>query len=381
MRPPATALERFGPASFTLYMSRASLTRMHFYRENQREALGLVERDSAMSRVSKPSRASAIFVATAASLAAMTAYNIYRARKAEREHPPTGRFVTVDGVRLHYIEKGEGPPVVLLHGNVVTAEDFRTSGVLDLLARRHRVIAFDRPGFGYSDRPHGSAWSARAQANLLRDALDVLDINRPVVLGHSWGAAVALALALNHPDDVRGLVLLSGYYYPTLRADVLLSSPPAIPILGDLLRFSISPLLGKLLQPLLLKGMFAPLPVPANFTMGSTPNMSLRPGQIRAESQDGVAMIPGAIAMRHRYQELTMPVVIMAGTKDGVVNAKQPRRLHAQIPHSILRLVPGVGHMLHYAVPEEVAEAIEEAGGLATTLDKTRHASYTASAA
>ena len=85
--------------------------------------------------------------------------------------------------------------------------------------------------------------------------------------------------------------------------------------------------------------------------------------------------------MRHRYQELTMPVVIMAGTKDGVVNAKQPRRLHAQIPHSILRLVPGVGHMLHYAVPEEVAEAIEEAGGLATTLDKTRHASYTASAA
>ncbi len=198
----------------------------------------------------------------------MTAYNVYRARKTEREHPPTGRFVTVNGVRLHYLERGEGSPVVLLHGNVVTAEDFRTSGVLELLATRHRVIAFDRPGFGYSDRPHGSAWSARAQANLLRDALDVLDIKRPVVLGHSWGAAVALALALNHPDDVRGLVLLSGYYYPTLRADVLLSSPPAIPILGDLLRFSISPLLGKLLQPLLLKGMFAPLPVPASFSDG-----------------------------------------------------------------------------------------------------------------
>jgi pimeloyl-ACP methyl ester carboxylesterase len=363
-------------------MSRQSYA-MHFYRENQREALGLVERDSAMSRVSKPSRTSAIFVATAASLAAMTAYNIYRAGKVEREHPPTGRFVTVDGVRLHYIERGEGPPVVLLHGNVVTAEDFRTSGVLELLARRHRVIAFDRPGFGYSDRPHGSAWSARTQANLLRSALDVLDISRPVVLGHSWGAAVALAMALNHPDDVRGLVLLSGYYYPTLRADVLLSSPPAIPILGDLLRFSISPLLGKLLQPLLLKGMFGPLPVPADFTTGPTPNMSLRPGQIRAESQDGVAMIPVAMAMRHRYQELTMPVVIMAGTKDRVVNYEQARRLHAEIPQSMLRLVPGVGHMLHYAVPKEVAEAIEEAGGLATTLDKTRtrHASYTASAA
>ena len=335
-----------------------------------------------MSRVSKPSSTSAILVATAAALAAMTAYNVYRARKSEREHPPTGRFVTVDGVRLHYIEKGEGSPVVLLHGNVVTSEDFQTSGVLDLLATRHRVIAFDRPGFGYSDRPHGSAWSARTQADLLRDALVILGINRPIVLGHSWGAAVALALGLNHPDTVRGLVLLSGYYYPTLRADVVLSSLPAIPILGDILRYSISPLLGRLMQPLLLKGMFAPLPVPASFAKGSTSIMSVRPGQIRAESQDGVAMIPGAIAMRHRYQELTMPVVIMAGTKDRVVDSKQPRRLHAQIAHSILRLVPGVGHMLHYAVPEEVAEAIEKAGGLATKLRSTRPASgsYTAAA-
>ena len=316
-----------------------------------------------MGRVSKPSHASAIFAATAATLAAMAAYNVYRVRKTQREHPAMGRFVTVDGVRLHYIEKGEGPPVILLHGNAVTAEDFDTSGVLDLLAKRHRVIAFDRPGFGYSDRPHGSAWSARAQADLLRDALVILGVNRPIVLGHSWGAAVALALALNHPTAARGLVLLSGYYYPTWRADVLLSAPPAIPILGDLLRYSISPIFGRLVQPLLLKGMFAPLPVPARFANGSSPNMSIRPGQIRAESQDGVAMIPGAFAMRHRYQELRIPVVIMAGTKDRVVSAKQPARLHAQIPHSVLRLVPDIGHMLHYAVPEKVAEAIEEVGG------------------
>jgi pimeloyl-ACP methyl ester carboxylesterase len=185
-----------------------------------------------MSRVSKQSTTIGILASATATLAAMTAYNIYRARKAEREHPPTGRFVIANGVRLHYIEKGEGPPVVLLHGNVVTAEDFKTSGVLDLLARRHRVIAFDRPGFGYSDRPHGSAWSARAQADLLRAAFVVLGIDHPVVLGHSLGASVALALALNHPQEVRGLVLVSGYYYPTLRADVLLSSPAAIPSWG-----------------------------------------------------------------------------------------------------------------------------------------------------
>jgi pimeloyl-ACP methyl ester carboxylesterase len=90
----------------------------------------------------------------------------------------------------------------------------------------------------------------------------------------------------------------------------------------------------------------------------------------------------GALAMRHRYQELTMPVVIIAGAEDRVINANQPGRLHAQIPHSILRLVPGVGHMIHYAVPEQVVAAIEEAGRLVTTkLRNTRQALHTASAA
>ena len=319
-----------------------------------------------MSRVSKPSSTIAILASAAATIAAMTVYNVYRTRKAEREYPPSGQFVTVNGVRLHYIERGEGPPVVLLHGNVVTAEDFISSEVLDLIAKRHRVIAFDRPGFGYSDRPHGSAWSAGTQADLIRDAFADLGINRPIVLGHSWGAAVALALGLNHPEAVRGLVLLSGYYYPTLRADVLFSAPTAIPILGDLLRYSVSPFIGKLMLPLLLKGMFAPLPVPARFTKSFPRDMPVRPGQIRAQSQDGVAMIPVALSMRHRYKELSMPIVIMAGAKDRVVKDSQAVRLHEEIPNSILRLIPGVGHMVHYAVPDEVARAVEEAGKPAT---------------
>ena len=132
-----------------------------------------------MGRGSIASSNIGILASAAATLAAMTAYNVYRARKAEREHPPVGQFVTVGGIRLHYIERGEGPPVVLLHGNVVTAEDFDSSGVLDLIAKRHRVIAFDRPGFGYSERPHGSVWSAGTQAKLIRDAFAVLGVTVP----------------------------------------------------------------------------------------------------------------------------------------------------------------------------------------------------------
>jgi pimeloyl-ACP methyl ester carboxylesterase len=112
----------------------------------------------------------------------MALWNTYRARKVEREHPPRGRFVTVDGVRLHYLEKGGGRPVSLSPCNLVTAEDFELSGLLDLASERQcHVVAFDRPGFGYSDRPPGAMWTPARQADLFRQAFARLGIERPVV--------------------------------------------------------------------------------------------------------------------------------------------------------------------------------------------------------
>jgi pimeloyl-ACP methyl ester carboxylesterase len=298
--------------------------------------------------------------ATAAALAAAALYNTLRTRRVEREHPPTGRFVEVDGVRLHYLERGAGPPVVLLHGNVVTVEDWALSGVLDRVAERHRVVAFDRPGYGHSERPRGSAWAAAAQADLVRRALARLGVERPVVVGHSWGTNVALALALADPAAVRGLVLVSGYYEPTLRADALLVAPAAVPVLGDVLRHTVSPLLGAALMPLVVKGMFAPLPVPERFREGFPHGMAVRPSQIRAEAQDGATMAYGVASMRDGYRGLRMPVVIAAGTEDRVVDVgRHAVRLQGDIPGSELRLVPGAGHMVHHAVPGLVAELVE----------------------
>ena len=311
-------------------------------------------------------KAGTALLAGAAALAAAALWNDARARRAEREHPPRGRFLEVDGVRLHYLERdGAGPPVVLLHGNVVTAEDWVLSGVLDRVAARgHRVVAFDRPGYGHSDRPRGSAWTAADQADLLRRAFARLGLERPVVVGHSWGTNAALALALDHPDAVRGLVLVSGYYHPTLRADALLVAPAAVPVLGDVLRHTVSPLLGAATLPLLIKGMFAPLPVPERFQEGFPRGMAVRPSQIRAEAQDGATMAAGVAAMRDRYRELDMPVVIMAGAEDRVVDVgRHAIRLREEIPRSDLRLVPGAGHMVHHAVPGQVADAIEAVAG------------------
>jgi pimeloyl-ACP methyl ester carboxylesterase len=284
-----------------------------------------------------------------------------RARRAEREHPARGRFVEVDGVRLHYIERGEGSPVVLLHGNGVAIQDWEISGVLALAAERHRVVAFDRPGFGYSERPRGRIWTPGAQADLIHHAYRSVGIERPIVVAHSWGTQVALALALAHPEDVRGLVLLSGYYFPTVRADVPLLAPPAIPMVGDLMRYTVSPLLGRALAPKMIRKAFAPAPVAPRFSAEFPIDLALRPSQLRASAADTALMTPAAAALSRRYGELAMPVAIMAGLDDQIADVgRQSKRLHNEISGSGLRLVEGGGHMIHHLAPREVLQLVGE---------------------
>jgi pimeloyl-ACP methyl ester carboxylesterase len=292
-------------------------------------------------------------------LAASFFYVRAKTKQAEADNPPQGRFVEVDGVRLHYIEKGEGPTLVLLHGNGVLANDFEHSGLLDRAAEHYRVIAFDRPGFGYSERPRSKVWTPQAQARLLRHALQELDVESAIVLGHSWGTLVALSMALEAPDYVRGLVLLSGYYYPSLRLDSPLASGPAIPVVGDLMRYTVSPLLTRMMWRPLTKRVFAPMPVPDAFH-AMPPWMALRPSQLRASAAESAMMVPAAMSLAKRYPELKVPAVIVAGTRDKIVDVgHNAERLNERIPDSELQLQPGVGHMTHYAHPEQVLAAVD----------------------
>jgi pimeloyl-ACP methyl ester carboxylesterase len=191
-------------------------------------------------------RRTAVAGLSIATLAATAAWTALKAKRSERDNPPKGAFVQVDGVRLHYLERGIGSPVVLLHGNVVRLEDFVASGLVNRLAQNHRVIAFDRPGFGHSERPRDRLWTADAQATLLHKALVQLAMEQPIVVGHSWGASVALALALNKNAAVRKLVLISGYYFPTLRIDAPVSATSAIPLVGDVMRYTVSAVFARL---------------------------------------------------------------------------------------------------------------------------------------
>lgn len=282
------------------------------------------------------------------------------ARRAEREHPPLGRFLDVDGVRLHYVERGRGRPVVMLHGNMTLVEELDASGLVDLAAERYRVIAFDRPGYGRSTRPRDRVWTPAAQADLLHRALRRIGVDEPaVVVGHSFGTLVAVEWALRHRRDVAALALLSGYYYPTARADVPLLSPPAIPVVGDVLRHTVSPLLGRLAWPGLLRVLFGP--APANPRFDALKGLVMRPGPIRAGASESALLVPAAAGLQGRLAGLgRVPVVIAAGAEDRFVGTEdQSVRLHHELPGSDLRVVPGAGHMVHHTAPGKAMAAID----------------------
>ena len=304
---------------------------------------------------------------TAAALGAAALYTAKMTRGAERKHPPIGRFLDVDGVRLHYIEQGQGEPLVLIHGNGTLIQDFTINGLVDRLAERCRVIVIERPGYGYSERPR-QVWTPRAHATLFEHALHQLGVEHAIVLGHSWGTMVAVSLALQSPSLVRSLVLLSGYYFPTARMDVVLSAPNAIPGIGDALRHTISPPLARLLLPAGIRAMFAPAPVPEHFDRLFPKDLMVRPLQLRASAEDAALMTPAVMELEQHYRDLTLPVVILAGGDDQIADVdRQSKRLHQELPQSELIVLPGLGHMVHHLAPDAVIKAIDRAAELADT--------------
>ena len=290
--------------------------------------------------------------------------NILFSFLAERKNPPIGSFIECDGVKLHYLQHGDpaDPSVVLLHGNGSMIQDFVISGLVGHLARRNRVLCFDRPGFGYSQRPRARIWTATSQAALFVKVLNQLGVRDPVVLGHSWGALVAVAIGFRNEYPIRGLVLASGYYFPTRRWDFWMMSGPAIPVLGDLVRYTVVPIISWAILPALFRKLFAPRSVPADFKDQFPASLTLRPKQLRAAAEESALLIPEATRLQSRYSSIRCPVHIFHGTADQLIEPEQARRLHDVLSRSDLHLVNDAGHMVTYADNGAIAQAVDSLG-------------------
>lgn len=289
-----------------------------------------------------------------------------REAQAEAAYPPNGQFVEVEGVRIHLSVMGEGPDIVLIHGASGSLRDF-TFDLAEQLKDRYRVIAVDRPGMGRSDRPagYGGAWNNKAespalQARLLEAAAQQVGLNNPIVLGHSYGGAVTLAWALEHPQQTAGLVLVAA------------ASNPWPGDLGLLYTVNASVLGGALVIPLItafaprsaiektVESIFVPQDVPRGYLAHFGPEMTLRRDTMRANAQQVNSLRPYVVDMATRYPSLEMPVEIVHGTADTIV----PLDIHSeplsrQIPDAVLTRLEGIGHMPQHVAPDAVIDAVD----------------------
>ena len=300
--------------------------------------------------------------AAAVALAGLALFNVNRAKRSEGTTPRRGDLMRVDGVDLHFVESDtSGPVILLLHGNGTMLEDWFASGVFKELSKSARVIAFDRPGFGYSTRPRGKIWSPAAQADLLALALRSLGADDITVVGHSFGTMVSIELARRHPDLVHALVLMSGYYYPSARVGVLLASIPAVPVIGDVDCYTVAPIFGAALRPMVERKLFAPSAVASSWSKFPY-EMTLRPSQLRAEAAEAALMVPSAAKMAPHYGDLTIPVQLISGEGDRIVDhASQSVRLASEVSTAKLTTLHGVGHMAHHTATDRVLHAIRQA--------------------
>lgn len=306
-----------------------------------------------------------------AGLAGCAAYVDRRASEreaaAERGWPPEGQILDIAGREVHAVVTGAGPDVVLIHGASGSTRDF-TFGFADLLARDYRVIVLDRPGLGYSgrlaevyERPFaGAAESPAEQAAILRAAALQLGAEQPIVLGHSYGGAVALAWALDHPEGLAGVVNLSG------------ASMPWPGGLGALYSITGTSVGGAIVPPLItafapgrsmedtIAAVFAPNPAPEGYAEHFGPLLSLRRETLRANARQVNGLRPHIVEMSERYGEITVPVEIVHGARDTIVPpAIHSERLVELIPGAQLTILADVGHMPHHIAPAEVIAAVD----------------------
>ncbi len=306
-----------------------------------------------------------LLIGIAVGLALLWALAQMRARaheaRAEAAFPPVGEILSVDGHEVHALVMGDGPDLVLIHGSSGNLRDW-TLDLAPALARDYRVIMIDRPGLGYTGRINRTGATITQQAALLQKTAALLGAQKPIVLGHSYGGAVALAWAVHHPDNMSALVALSAASHPWETG------------LSTYYRVLSHPLLGRLVIPLItafvpderveqaVAEVFEPDPVPDGYLAHFGAGLTLRRDSLRANALQRANLLGEIEALAPRYPQIEVPTEIVHGSADTTVGLSiHSEPLARAIPGARLTPLPDTGHMPHHAEPQAVIDAIHRA--------------------
>jgi len=280
-----------------------------------------------------------------------------------RIYPPLGKTVAVTAAALNVVELGPedagGPAILLLHGASCNLEAMRRP-LGEMLARHHRVMLIDRPGHGWSPRERETDSTPQVHAAMIAEALEKLGPGRVIVVAHSLAGALGARLALEYPGRVAGLVLLAPVTHPWRGGVGWYNEAVTTPVIGPLLAYTITLPLGLLLADMSARHVFLPQVMPPGFVNDSAAPLLLRPREFVANARDLVSLKEAVAEQAPRYDEIRMPVTVIAGDVDKTVSTNiHARPFAAAVPNAKLIVLPGVGHMIQNAAPDLVVSEIE----------------------
>jgi pimeloyl-ACP methyl ester carboxylesterase len=309
----------------------------------------------------------AVIALVAVSLGGLVIFTAVTAHRVEAALPPRGQFIKIAGAQIHYLDKGSGPAIVILHGLGGQMGNF-TYALLERLTDEFRVILIDRPGSGYSTRAPGATGRLTEQAATVAEFIRRLGLERTLLVGHSLGGAIALGVALDHPEVISGLALIA----PLTHVPKNVPAPfRALDIKSNFLRWlvawTVATPVGIRRGRSILDAIFSPEPAPADFPTRAGGILGLRPRSFYNTSNDMRAVNLDLRAMVGRYSSLRVPVRILYGTSDHVLS----HQVHGEAMKSkssmvSVKLVAG-GHMLPITSPDLTANFIKAAARAGNT--------------
>jgi len=288
----------------------------------------------------------AVFATVLLVFLALAFFSAFVASKIEKGFAPNGQFIEIDGTRIHYVDQGQGPVLLMVHGLGGQLRHFSHS-LMERLTDDFRVVLIDRPGCGHSSRLANGSSGIKAQGNLVVRFIEVLDLGRPILVGHSLGGAVALSAALDHPERVGGLALIAPLTHseekvPSVFAAMAIRSKP----LRWLFSRSLLIPLAILTKDETLETVFGPEAAPPDFATVGGGLLSLRPAAYRAASDNLLESAVDLSAMIERYPSLSMPIGILYGNGDRILDwKKHGAPMRDKVGGVQLEIIPG-GHML-----------------------------------